>query len=496
MTTKRRAVAGGLLAAPALLATTGRPAGATGSQARQAAGQAGPLEPGAGGWRTWVLASGGELQPPPPPGEAAARAELAELRALAARRDAAALDEVAYWDAGAPGYRWNELATARGLQLPNGPRAYRMLALLNVAVHDATVAAWAAKYRFQRPRPAAADPALPAALPTPPSPAYPCEHSAAAGAAAAVLSYLFPDAAGALAEQAAAAGRSRLVAGVQYPSDVAAGLDLGRAVGERVVAWARVDGSDVAWAGTVPEGPGLWRGSNPVEPLAGTWRTWALGAGDELRPPPPPAPDSAQRAAELEEVRGYARAIRDAGVPLAGTHWLEDPAGRPAPSPGAPPVGVQQLVYYYAPLVHLLWLPQLNRKLAEYRLDANPPRAARAYALVAVVGHDAAVACWEGKYHYWTARPVHFDPAITTLLPSYPHPDYPSGHAAVDAATGEVLAALFPRDAAFFRARSAENAASRFWAGIHFPSACEAGLTLGRAVGQRVAERARGDGAA
>ena len=71
-----------------------------------------------------------------------------------------------------------------------------------------------------------------------------------------------------------------------YPSDVRAGLDLGRAVGERVVAWARADGSDVAWTGTVPEGPGLWRGPNPVEPLAGTWQTWVLPAGDALRPPP------------------------------------------------------------------------------------------------------------------------------------------------------------------------------------------------------------------
>ena len=28
---------------------------------------AGPIEPGAGGWRTWVFASGQELRLPPPP---------------------------------------------------------------------------------------------------------------------------------------------------------------------------------------------------------------------------------------------------------------------------------------------------------------------------------------------------------------------------------------------------------------------------------------------
>ena len=140
--------------------------------------------------------------------------------------------------------------------------------------------------------------------------------------------------------------------------------------------------------------------------------------------------------------------------------------------------------------MHLLWLPQLNRKLAESeRLDANPPRAARAYAAVAVAGHDAAVACWDCKYHYWTGRPIHFDPGLTPLVTTPPHPDYPSAHSTVDAATGEVLATLFPRDAAFFRSRADEDAATRSWAGIHFRSACEAGLTLGRGVAERVAAR-------
>ncbi len=487
MSTRRIAVASGLLATPAVLS-----AAVPAVQAAPRSGPApAPIEPGAGGWRTWVLASGSELRPPPPPGESTAREELAELKALAARRDAAALDEVAYWDAGAPGYRWNELAVGRGLALPNGARAYRMMALLNVAIHDATIAAWSAKYAFNRPRPAEADPALSTALPTPASPSYPCEVGAAAGAAAAVLGYLFPDGAGALAEQAAAAGRSRVVAGVAYPSDVRAGLDLGRAVGERVVAWARSDGSDVAWTGTVPEGPGLWRGPNPVEPLAGTWRTWVLPSGDALRPPPPPAPDSAQRAAELEEVRSV---VRDGGIALAGAYWAENPSGRPVPNTG--PVAVQQMVNYYAPQVHLLWLPQLNRKLAESRLDANPPRAARAYALLGVAGYNSTVASFDGKYAYWMGRPVHYDPSIVTLLPNYAHPDYPSGHATNDGATSAVLAYLFPRDAAYFTSRADEDAASRVWAGIHFPSGCAAGLTLGRGVAEQIVARARADGSA
>ncbi|HEY3083402.1 MAG TPA: hypothetical protein VGM69_26215 [Chloroflexota bacterium] len=45
------------------------------------------------------------------------------------------------------------------------------------------------------------------------------------------------------------------------------------------------------------------------------------------------------------------------------------------------------------------------------------------------------------------------------------------------------------------RSRARENAASRLWAGIHFRSACEVGLQLGRAVGQAVIDRAKRDGA-
>ena len=104
------------------------------------------LEPGAGGWRTWVLDSGSQLRPPAPPDRAATRSEIDALRAMTAERDAAALDQVSYWDSGAPGYRWNEIAITQGLKEGIGIAVYRVLALVNVAIYDATIAAWDAKY--------------------------------------------------------------------------------------------------------------------------------------------------------------------------------------------------------------------------------------------------------------------------------------------------------------------------------------------------------------
>jgi len=449
----------------------------------------GQLEPNAGGWTTWLLDSGSELRPSPPPDSRGTRLEIEALHELAGRRDESGLDQVSYWDTGSPGYRWNEIAIAQALKDEIAIAAYRVLALVNVAVYDATIAVWDAKYTYNRRRPSQAEPSLTTVLPDPSSPSYPSEHAAAAGAASEVLAYLFPKDAQSFVDTANMAAQSRLVAGVEYPSDVEAGLDLGRAVAARVIEWASTDGANAQWHGTAPTGPGIWAG-DPLLPGMGAWKTWVLTSGAELRPGPPPAVGSAERAAEMAEVKSYAR---DAHPFTELFFWPEDPAGRPAPDTA--PISSNQLVFHYAPLLHLLWVPELHRKLMEYRLDTNPPRAARAYALVSVASYDATVASWEAKYFYWTARPNQFDPSIKTLVPTYPIPDYPSGHASTGGAMWATLAYLFPREAHYFNSRAGENAASRLWAGIHFRSACDSGLELGRAVAKRVVERAMIDGA-
>src|SRR5262245_34515696 len=178
------------------------------------------VEPLAGRWKTWVLTSGSQLRLSPPPNPAVTAAELQELRGLVARRDAAALDRIVFWDTGAPGYRWNGIL-ADELSKHNlaGATTSRQMALMQVAIYDATIAAWDSKYTYRRLRPSAADPTLATAVPRPRSPSYPSEHAAVAGAAARVLAYLFPDDGPALTAQAEEAARSRELAGVQYPSD-------------------------------------------------------------------------------------------------------------------------------------------------------------------------------------------------------------------------------------------------------------------------------------
>jgi membrane-associated phospholipid phosphatase len=431
------------------------------------------VEPKAGTWKTWVLASGSELRLPPPPDAAATKAELAELKRLAAQRDAAALESIRYWNAGAPSYRWNEMLTDTAVAQnfgAGGGAGIRAFAMLNVAIHDALIAAWDSKYAHNRRRPSEADPQFASALPVPRSPSYPCEHAVAAGAGSAVLAHLFPKEAQRFTAAAEEAARSRVLAGVVYPSDTRAGLDLGRAVAARVIEHLKLD--DTKWAGTVPVGPGLWTGSNPGGIDDVRWKPLVLSSANQFRPGPPPAPDSAERAAELAEVKNFKR------TPVTNSkvfYWQFGQYGGPG-------------------LLHRL-SEEVSRRLVESGLDGNAPRAARAYALVHVAHYDGWIASQDAKFHYWTARPDQFDPSITTVVPTPNFPTYVSNAATLGTVSTLVLGYLFPRQAARYEGWAREFGESRLWAGIHFRSDIEAGSAIGRAVAQKVIERAKADGA-
>lgn len=425
------------------------------------------VEPQAGTWQTWVLTSGSQLRLPSPPSRSETNAELRELRALAAGRDAAALDLITFWNAGPPGYRWNELAINTAFKTNmNQARVMRLLALIDVAIYDATVAAWDTKYAYTRARPSEIDHRLETALPTPASPAYPSEHAVAAGAASQVLAYTFPNEAQSFMDAANAAGHSRLLAGTDYPSDVSAGLTLGRAVADLVIARARTDGSDIAWTGSVPTEPGRWNGTNPFEPTLGSWKPWVLSSGSQFRPAAPPAPGSAQMATELAELKNY---VHTPATDRAALYWQ-------FPNNSAFP----QIQFNFA---------QADKKVFEYHLDVNPPEAARVYALLGVSIFDSFVSCWDAKYFYWAPRPNMVDPSVKTLFANPPHPSYPSAHSCVTRAAMGILGALFPRDAATLLKYADEAGEARICAGIHFRSDVVAGLEIGRQVTALIAAR-------
>lgn len=314
----------------------------------------------------------------------------------------------------------------------NPPRAARALAHVSRAMHLASLA----------PRP----------------------EPAVAGAAATVLVHFFPNERQRLQDAArAAAGRTRADA---------LGFAFGVLVGKALVFRAQHDGSDAVWTGTRPVGPGFWEPTPPMflpplEPLAGTWRTWNLKRGSEFRPPPPPAYGSPQFLTELAEVHVVSQNLTAEQKRIAD-FWADSP-GTVTP-PG----------HWNAIALELVRERGLSTRAA-----------ARLFAALNTAQADAFIACWDSKFEYWFPRPVtairalRGEPTWLSYITTPPFPTYVSGHSSTSGAAATVLAAFFPAEAARLTAMAEEAAVSRLYGGIHFRSDNEAGLVLGRRVGAR-----------
>lgn len=417
-----------------------------------------PIAPEAATWGTWVLADSAELRPAAPPDSATTADELAQLQEMVAAMDADTEASIIYWDAGAPSYRWLEIAMVQYANGPPSPFAARGLALVNVALYDAMIATWDAKYVYNRPRPTGVN----VAIEIPTSPSYPSEHAAAAGAASVILSYLFPDQAETFAAQAEEAAQSRLLAGVHYPSDIEVGLALGRAVGERVVAHAMADGTDAVWNGELPTGPGLWSGENPVTPLAGTWQPWTLTSGDQFRASEPPAFDSEEVEQQLEIVRTVERTPDQ----ILEAYFRRSITGS----------------YFY-------WLDLASKLITERHWDQNPPQAALVYSAMSVAAFDSIIACFDSKYAYTYIRPSQLDPTIEPMFGVPRHPSYPAAHSCNALASAATLGYFFPANVDALLATTEKAGQSRVWAGVHYPMDIIAGNRIGESVAGAVWER-------
>jgi len=262
-------------------------------------------------WRMWLLRSPDELRPAAP--GAPTQAEIDEVVQTQAESTDATADTIARWGNGLAIVPWSSMTMDLFAEFEIGGMAQgRFMAVLHTALHDATIAVWDARVAHGRPGPAATDERItPAAGVDPESSSFPSEHAALAGAAAAVLGYLLPDAAaGRFDDLATEAAESRIAAGATFRSDVEAGLAIGQAVAARALARAMDDGSDATWdPATRPTGPGTWQPTppgfveTPAAPLAGSWTPWVLTANDQFRPAPPPEYGTAAWTMELEAVQ-------------------------------------------------------------------------------------------------------------------------------------------------------------------------------------------------
>lgn len=201
-----------------------------------------PLRPMWGKVRPWVMTSGHQFRPAPPPafGSPEFRAALAEVRAISDHRTEEQIRIARHWADGegtiTPPGHWNAIAAQLIAQHQlSGLEAARTLALLNMALMDAGISCWDAKFVYWLIRPSQADPAITTVPPLPNFPSYTSGHAVFSGAASVVLGHLFPAERDSLRADAEEAALSRVYGGIHYRFDSDRGLAQGRAIGELVM---------------------------------------------------------------------------------------------------------------------------------------------------------------------------------------------------------------------------------------------------------------------
>jgi hypothetical protein len=471
----------------------------------------------AGTWQMIVLTGPTQIAVAAPAqvGGSDYQAELTSIRNAQAQLTAGQRKAIDYWSRGGV-LRWNEILlelvaradlppapNADGTypvpdannpfadpQFPfsNPPYAARAYSYVAVAQFEALKVAWYYKYLYNRPAPSKIDTRIQPLVPATDLPAYPSEDAVLSGVTAELLKLLFPTSIEEITLKAGEQRQAALLSGKATASDIAAGLALGQAVAAVFTARAGADGMRTAGGS-----PAVWqaladaaraRGETPwasretpprppMLPLFGNLRAWMMTPDDMVneRPAAPPSTSSALMARELDEVKhAVDHLTRDQ---LAIVYKWADGVSTPTP-PGH-------------------W----NFIAAPYISDAqfSEVRAARAFALLNMALHDAAVGCWDAKFTYFNPRPSQLDPRIRTVIGLPNFPSYTSGHSTFSAAAAEVLSYLFPDGTAYFESQKEEAAISRLYGGIHYRSDIEVGKDHGKRIGGYTVRFAQRDGA-
>ena len=172
------------------------------------------------------------LPPPPLAGSGASNAELAELHAIAASSSAAMLEAARRDDADEKPDMFN---AALGFDITALPATARML---DEVVKEEEADSKAAKAYFHRDRPWIVDASIKTCVPVKPGPAansYPSGHTSLAFSMGVVLAAVMPDTAQAILARAAEFGENRLVCGVHFRCDIAAGQQFGTVLALRLM---------------------------------------------------------------------------------------------------------------------------------------------------------------------------------------------------------------------------------------------------------------------
>lgn len=283
----------------------------------------------------------------------------------------------------------------------------------------------------------------------------------------------------------------------------AASVKYGLAVADTCLQDRAGDGASATVTYIPKDAIGKWRRTAPRfrPPELPQWpkvRPFVIERADQFRPGPPPALESPEYAAAVDEVRELGR---KRAAPLAA----HDDA-------------TQTIAHFWScfsytatPSGH--WNEIAGILARREHLDF--PTTARIFAVLNLTLADVGIATWDCKYHYEFWRPIQAirqadeDPNPATEperdwiseLEAPPHPEYVSGHSAFSGAGARMLALLLHRDAIEFtvsspsapgvaltydslEACSEEIGMSRLYGGIHFRFSNRTGLDLGRRIAE------------
>ena len=442
-------------------------------------------------------------------------ADLEEIKAYQAHLSGDQQAQIKYWSAGGV-LRWNEimLGLMAKYNLPayqnadgsypipsstnpfayplfpftNPPYAARALAYITAAQYDALVACWHYKTVYNRPAPYQVDAAVKALAGKHNLPSYPSEGAVLAGVTAELMQLFFPDEIANIQQKLEQQELSLIASGAAARSDVTAGEALGRQVADLFIARGRADnagkavGTPANWASYVTTAQANsqtpWFSLEtpsrpPMLPLFGNVKGFLCDSATivALRPGAPPSTSSADMNADVQAAYyTVTHATRDQ---MRIVQFWADGVGTYTP-PG-----------HWNAIADGDFIPQNYSEI----------RWARNLALLNMAEMDAAISCWDIKYHYFNPRPTQMDARIKTLTGIPNFPSYVSGHSMFSAAAATILSHILPSRASAYMSMAQEAANSRVYAGIHYSIDCTAGFTVGQNVGNYAVQRAVRDGA-
>lgn len=191
------------------------------------------------------------IRPGPPPSTSSDqfKKELDEVLYYSENYDRERTRIVHFWADGintsTPPGHWNAIAAeAFVLENYSEVRWARNMALLNLAMMDAAICCWDAKFTYFNPRPSQMNSNIKTLTGLPNFPSYVSGHSTFSGSAATFLSYVLPAKATAFNNMATEASLSRLYGAIHYRSDIEVGTTLGQKIGQYAIDKAKADGAD------------------------------------------------------------------------------------------------------------------------------------------------------------------------------------------------------------------------------------------------------------